>query len=448
MKKAVNLLVTLILLGSGTVSAAEMSEYDIQAWGLTEYYWPAVAKSRIPLYGLLKKEGKQYRFVRFSTMANINEPWIHLPSRKPTWNIGRSYCRYAIFASRSCPSYEPSQFMKRDLEYIGSTLGGLLTLGLMPLINGVPANFRFDERGFNKSLKDAYKAAGIDAEKILQLTSAWEILSARQKEGDFLVEKARYNVSVDGTGETALKGISAKWLVAPSLSYPWLPQEGLTDNDFPAFTQHILGLSQQYARTPLKDIAVLGKACPDARASALVMKADCSGVTVSWHEQGLTLDGGMAILQWRLPMPQQLTFDSASLRINYDNGALIVRNKALATLTLSTLGLEAFDQHASVPLQRTTIMKGDKAFYLGFVDNGKVRGMELQSPVLTPAELSQKYVIRAHATYNVRIFLPEVFSIKQELVASDTIRSELEAIQKGEVRLSIDEREYIARSQH
>lgn len=431
-----------LLLATAGAHAREAGEFDVSAWDMTVDYWPAVARSPVPLYGLLARQDGRVRFVRFATAANPAEAWVHLPSRRPAWYTGQSVCRYALFKRRSCPRYTAAQFMDRDVHHVWGAFSALATLGMSPLFNGIDADFSFKKKKFEKALVAAYQDAGLDDAMLERLRADWERLYSRELEAASLVEKARYDVSVEGSGDGALKGVSAKWLVAPELRFPW---RDLSAGSAGELAQQLAEAARQYGSAPLQGFAKLGLACPHARASEFVGKADCSGVTPAFSGNGLVLSGRMNVEQWRLALPRQMRFEEATVRVDYDDGALIVHNKALNQFNLLSIRMDAFDAAAFTHLQPTGIRMGGSARYLGFASNGGIRRIEGAAPLLSAADLGKEYVARVSGTYSQGFLrFPEAFNLVQNLSAAQVLREQIEAVQKGAVRQPIDEREAVA----
>lgn len=431
-----------LLLASLPAHAADPGEFDVHAWDLKADYWPAVADSPVALYGLLGKQDGRYRFIRFATRPVPGEPWVHLPSRRPTWYTGYSHCVYAPFRARSCPRYGKAHFMSRDVHYYTTIVGGLITAGLLPTFAGVPAEFRFKEKKFSRALRRAYDDAGLGDDTLARLRADWDALYARELEGEGLVEKAAYEVTVGGTGQGALAGVSARWLTAPTLAYPW---REIAETTVAAFATRLAEAAAAQRGKPLRELATLGIACPHARAREFVAEADCSGVLPDWKGEGLHLGGAMAVRQWRLALPRTLAFDSDAIRIDYDNGALMVRNKGLKQLRLNALELEAFGRRFRHPLQPAPIYQGASKGYLGFVSGGAIRALEAAAPVLGPDELDRQFTVRAWASYGMDFMrTAEIFADTEDFDAATALRQQIDAVQGGQRRQSIGEREAVA----
>lgn len=436
----------LATLPGGVAKAWDSSELLVSAWGEKTENWSKIQTSNVPVYGLLIKDGKAYRFARFSTVPDPSQAWVHLPSRRPTWNTHTRYCAYRLFGRRTCPRYAPNQLMDRDLSVIGATIGGLLSLGLVPLTQGVGASFEFEEKAYQRAVAEALKNSHIDAAALEELSSAWKILKTREAEGARLVDTATYNVTVKGTGNGALKDVSAKGLVEPVLQYPWIGQNGLSTDTFKIFHDNIKAMAEKFKNKPLNDFVPLTSVCPGKRGQRVVAEAACVQTVVKWERSSIVVTGSMEVKKWKLVTPRFVRFSNSDLNVDYDQGMVTFTNKMSKTTDVVSVSLNFFGKSAGARLAGRRLQSLSSGRFVGFVNNGSIRDIEEGMPVVAPEALEEEVRILARADYLVGLLTMKDFSVGHELTGSELIRSELEQLQEvgKPLPVSILDREYVA----
>lgn len=444
--KNVFVMALLVFMPAGVVSAWDSGELSVSAWGEKTDSWSKIWTSKIPVYGLLVKDQKTYRFARFSTVPDPSQAWVHLPSRKPTWNSRNWYCAYRPFGQRTCPRYAPNQFMDRDLSVIGATIGGLLSFGLVPLTQGVGASFEFEEKAYQKAVSEAFQNSTISTPDMEKLARAWAVLKARELEGDKLIDTAIYSVAVKGAGEGALKGISAKGLVEPELQYPWVSKNGFGADTFQAFSEIVVAMAEQFGRKPLNEFVPLVSVCPGKRGERVVAEAVCAESVTRWDGGRIVMTGAMEVKKWKLVPPRFLRFSTDDLDVDYDQGMVTFTNKTPKTAEAISLSLNFFGKSASARFAGRWLKSLSSARFVGFVHDGSIRAIERDMPVLTPDALEEEVRILAKADYMVGVLTMKEFAVAHEMKGSELIRAELEQLQAvgKPLPISILDREYVA----
>lgn len=437
----------LVILPGGVARAWDSSELLVSAWGEKTDNWSKIQTSNVPVYGLLMREGKLYRFARFSTVPDPSQAWVHLPSRRPTWSTYTRYCAYRLVGQRTCPRYAPNQFMDRDLSAIGATIGGLLSLGLVPLTQGVGASFEFEEKAYQRAVAEALKNSHIDALALEELSSAWKVLKAREAEGAKLVDTANYNVAVKGTGNGALKDVSAKGLVEPVLHYPWISQEGLSADTFNILHANIMDMAEKFKNKPLSEFVPLTSVCPGKRGERVVAEAECIHAVARWEKSSsIVVAGSMEVKKWKLVTPRFVRFSNSDLNVDYDQGMVTFTNKMSKTTDVISVSLNFFGKSAGARLAGRRLQSLSSGRFVGFLNNGSVREIEEGMPLVAPEALEEEVRILARADYLVGLLTMREFSVAHEFTGSDLIRSELEQLQEvgRPLPVSILDREYVA----
>lgn len=444
--RAVFLPALLVILPCGVSTAWDNSELSVSAWGEKTDNWSKIQNSNIPVYALLVKDKKTYRFSRFSNVPDASQAWVHLPSRKPTWNTYLRYCAYRLIGQRTCPTYAPNQFMDRDVSFIGATIGGLISFGLVPLTQGVGASFEFEPKAYQKAVDEALKNSNVDPAALEALSVAWATLKSREAEGDKLVDTANYSVKVTGTGNGALKGISAKGLVEPALQYPWAGKNGLGFDTYKDFHDTITTMADKFGRKPLNEFVPLASVCPGKRGERVVGEAVCTQTVASWEGSRINVTGDMEVTKWKLVPPRFVRFDSDEMNMDYDQGMVTFTNKSPKSMDVVFVSIDFFGKQASARLVGKRLQRLSSARFVGFVSNGSIRTIEKGMPVVTPEALEDEVRILARADYLMGLLTMKDFSVAHELKGSELIRSELEQLQAvgKPLPVSILDREYVA----
>lgn len=444
--RAVFLPALLLILSGGVATAWDSSELSVSAWGEKTDNWSKIQSSNTPVYALLVKDRKTYRFARFSTVPDTSQAWVHLPSRKPTWNTYRRYCAYRLFGQRTCPRYAPNQFMDRDVSFIGATIGGLISFGLVPLVNGVGVSFEFEPKAYEKAVEEALKNSNVDPAALDTLAAAWATLRSREAEGDKLVDSAKYNVTVKGTGNGALKGISAKGLIEPVLQYPWISKSGLGSDTYKEFHETIMTMADKFRRKPLNEFVPLASVCPGKRGERVVKEAVCTQTVAKWEGSRIVVTGDMEVTQWKLVPPRFVRFSSDEMNVDYDQGMVTFTNKSPKSMDVVFVSLDFYGKKASGRLVGKRMQSFSSGRFVGFVSNGSIRNIEENMPVVTPDALEDEVRMLARADYLVGMLTMKDFSVAHELKGSELIRNELEQLQTigKALPVSILDREYVA----
>lgn len=436
----------LAVLPVGVAQAWDRGELSVSVWGETTENWSKIWTSNVPVYGLLVKDGKTYRFARFSTVPDPSQAWVHLPSGKPTWNTFTRYCAYRPFGQRTCPRYAPNQFMDRDLSVVGATIGGLFSLGLLPLTQGVGASFEFDYKAYRDAVAAAMNNSHVDAADLEKLAGAWAVLRAREAEGDKLVDTATYRVAVKGTGDGELKGISAKGLVEPVLQYPWISKDGLGADTFKEFHDTVVTMADKFGRKPLDEFVPLVNACPGKRGERVVAEAVCTQAVAQWNGGRLVMTGDMEVKKWKLVLPRFLRFSNDDMNMDYDQGMITFTNKLSKSMDVISVTLNFYGKSSSARLMGRRLQNLASGRFVGFVSNGSIRAIEEDMPVVMPNALEHEVRILATADYMVGLLTMKDFAVAHKMKGSELIRSELEQAQAigKPLPVSILDREYVA----
>lgn len=435
-----------LMLLSGSLHAWDKSELTASAWGISTENWTKIRTSNIPVYGLLEKDSnKQFYFAKFSTTPGLSEAWVHLPSRKPTWATYTHYCTYKLFGARTCPRFNKIQFMDRDIDAF-SVIGGVMSLGFFPLIQGVNADFEFDGAAYRKALTQAFKNSEVDPQAMVRLSAAWDVLKSREAEGGKLVDTATYNVAVSGTGSGALKGVSAKWLVEPDLQYPWVTKGGSTFDTFEEFHNTIVGMADSYARKPLHEFVTLASSCPGKRAEHLIKVALCKQVSAQWVAGKISMEGAMEVKKWKLPMPRFTRFSSEDMNIDYEQGMLVFTNRSQKGMDVMSVNVNFMGQRGSAILAGKRMNTNESGRFLGLLQNGTIRSMEQEVREVEPYRLDEMVFMLVQADYIYGFMQRRKFSVKHDLKGAELIRNELDQLQRSEVPapVSISDREFVA----
>lgn len=436
----------LVILSSAAAVAWDNSELSVSSWGVKTENWSKIRNSNVPVYGLLVKDKKTYRFARFSTIPDPAQAWVHLPSRNPTWNTYHRSCFYRLIGRRTCPKYADNQFMDRDLSVIGTTIGTLISAGIVPLMNGVEASFDFEPKPYQKAIDAALKNSNIDAVALDKLSNAWAVLKAREAEGNKLIDTANYNVSVKGTGNGALMGVSAKGLVEPVLQYPWVTKTGLEFDNFKDYHDAVITMAEKFGGSPLSEFAPLVSVCPGTRGERVVKEAVCTQTISRWENNRIVLSGSMDVLKWKLVPPRFLRLSNDDLSIDYDLGMITFTNISPKGIDLASLSFDFFGEKASGRLVGRRLNSLDAGRFVGFISNGGIRAIEESMPTILPDDLENEVQILVTAYYAFGFVYMRDFSAEHKMKGSELIKAELDQLQAVGKLLPVSmlDREYVA----
>ncbi|MGH8493139.1 MAG: hypothetical protein ACRERR_08565 [Moraxellaceae bacterium] len=341
----------------------------------------AVMDDRLPLYAHVEKDAQGYHFSEFSFEPVRENGWLNVITSGLMWDRSSKPCSRHVVGG-SCDAYKSQPFGRLDTSYAFNSLMTVGTLGLVPLFQGLHAEYVFDYKEWNMALEQAVAryenehASALKAD-VARLSADWEALIAIERRSREGMINPRLDFQLTGPNAGLLEP-AKRGLVTASIEYPWHVRmkgrkESLTD--LMKITDEAIA---EYATADYRAWPLL-VACPSSRLVVYVAVDKCD-VQGGWSDGVLILSGNVVIKGVAFPFMFPAVYEAGQdgFQVKYKDGVVEVKNDSSRKVTLHAITLWVNGKALRQLLKNKAIHPGASAYYTGYA--GWLAGRERPGP--------------------------------------------------------------------